>query len=233
MKFCLFFILFTSFNSYGQYFPLTTSFGGAGRAAKGSSEYHVLNAASLIQKKSQATAFYSLDKKYGGSISSQQGFPVALTWLYNSQNQLQERVFSIAGRMNQNWILGIGVRYPSTQEISPHIGLIYQVFKNLRLGFTGDRIEEEFLYGFGFYYQTFEWLNVLADATFRNEEWNFYGGFEVIAQDTFSFRVGQSWPLSFYRVGVSLIGFPIKVDYTWTEENEHIFGIRIVDSFYK
>ena len=186
----------------------------------------------MIQKKSSASAFYSFDKKYGGSISSQQGLPVALTWVFDSQNQLQDRIISIAGSMNQNWTLGVSVRYPSTEILSPHIGLIYQPIKNLRFGLTGDRIEEDFLYGFGFYYRAFKWLNILADTTLRNRDWNFYGGIEVITRDVFSLRAGQTWPLSFYRVGISLIGFPIQVDYTWTKNGEHIFGIRITEALF-
>ena len=225
-KFLTFIFLFSFYSYSSENFPLTLSLGGAGRAAQGSAEFHILNAATMIQKKSQVSAFYSLNQNYGGSISSQQGLPLALTWVFDPLNQIQNRVISIAGQMNQHWILGSSVRFSSNQTLSPHIGFIYQPIKNLRFGFTGDHIEDNFLYGWGVYYQAFEWLAALADITWEEKRWNFYGGIEMTAQDIFSIRIGQTWPLSFYRLGFSLIGFPIKVDYAWTSEKEHIFGIR-------
>ncbi len=221
------FLLFPFF-SYGLPFSLISSFGDSGRAGKGSSEYHILNAATIIQGASQVAGFYSFDSnntEYGVSVSNQKDLPVAITWARDSSQQ--HRIFSIAGSLNPRWVLGASIHYFSDQIINPHLGLLYIPFKKLRLGLTGDRIDNEFLYGFGFYYELSKIVNILGDVTYKQDQWTFHGGLEIVVQKIFSLRFGQLWPHSSYRAGISFIGFPIKVDYTWIQKKGHIFGIRI------
>ena len=233
MIYRLFFVFYLwPFFVYSLPFPFLSSFGGAGRAGKGSAEFHVLNSASIIQGASQASGFYFFnpkDTQYGGSISSEMDIPLAVAWVWEPSRR-QHRVFSIAGRLNKRWALGAGLHYFSDKTIIPHLGVLLTPFEKLRLGLTGDRVDEKFVYGFGAYFELLKWLNILGDVVYEEEGWTFHGGVEVITQKVFSLRAGQSWPDSAWRIGISFISFPIKVDYTWIQNTGHSFGLRIRSS---
>ena len=221
----------------GLYFlshsPLISSFGGAGRAGQGSAEYHILNASALVQSSAQAMGFYFFNQEstqYGGSIAVQRGLPLGVTWIREgSENR---RVFSVAGKWNQYWAIGGGIHYLKKQSIIPHIGLLYTPIKNLRLGFTGDVVNKELVYGLGVYYDWDKKIRILSDIVSRGSKTMFHGGVELLVQNIFSLRGGLMWPDTSYRAGVSFISFPIKVDYTWIQNEGHSIGLRIQSSLF-
>lgn len=214
--------------SQGLDFPLMSSFGGAGIAGRGSAEYHVLNPSALIQSSAQAVGFYFFNQgesQYGGSAAVQEGLPLAVTWARKGSEH--HRVFSLAGRLHKYWAIGGGVHYFTEKPIIPHIGLIYTPTKNLRLGFTGSRVDKEFIYGVGFFYDWDKKIRILSDVVHQRGQTTVHGGVELFMQDVFSLRGGLVWPYLSYRAGISFISFPIKVDYTWIQNEGHSVGLRI------
>ena len=230
-NFALLCILCIVSNIHSLPLPLSSSLGGAGRAGYGSADYHVLNSASLLHGKTyQVGGFYffkGTDKIYGGSLSNSKDLPIGFTWIRISpKNNYQ--VFSIAGRLSQQFLMGIGIhRYSENNEFFPHLGILYKPIEKLTLGFTGDLINSRMKYGMGVRFLFKESFLIQGDVVYDQDVFLFGGGVEFITENKFSLRLGQVWPHSSFRIGMSFNGYPIKLDYTWIQKQGHTIGFRI------
>ena len=239
--FVLYLLLFVSFSSFSLTlpFPIMSSMGNSGRAGQKAAEYHTLNSANIIQKtQNQASVFYFFNENqntWGGSVLSGQDIPLAFTWVWDQKQH--HRVLSIAGKLTSHVFIGAGVHHFSDTSsllsdnswFAPHIGLLYQPMPSLRLAFTGDRIKDQILYGAGASFSIKKIFNIQADISYQ-DIWKIYGGVEFATKNSFSLRLGAVWPDTSYRLGLSFISYPIKLDYTWIVGGGHSFGLRIHSS---
>ena len=216
-----------------SYFPLSSSLGHSGRAGSDSAEYHNFNSANIVRGDIyKAVGFYSLNNNtYGGSLSNRKDIPLALTWIWDGQ--VHYRFLSIAGHVSKKWSIGAGVRnwtegkdfLSFNKKIHPHIGWSFQPLDSLMIGFTGDKIHEKLIYGLGFHYSFKKILNVQADIQWEEDEWKACGGVEWVTKDSFSLRLGGTWPKTHWRAGISFLASPLILDYTWSKG--HSISIRI------
>ena len=229
--FILLYICFFISVVYGLPLPLSSSLGNSGRAGYGSADYHILNAASILNGKMYQTGgfyfFKGKEKIYGGSLTNSKDIPIGFTWMrLTPTNNYQ--VFSIAGRLSQKFLMGIGIhRHSEHNEFSPHLGILYKPLEKLTLGFTGDRIKSRMKYGLGARFVFKESFLIQGDAVYDQGAFSFGGGMEFVTENKFSIRLGQVWPNPSFRIGVSFNGYPIKLDYTWIQKQGHTIGIRI------
>ncbi len=216
---------------YSLPLPLSSSLGDSGRAGYGSADYHILNAATILHGKPyQVSGFYFFkgkEKIYGGSLSNSKDLPIGFTWIRTSpENNYQ--VFSIAGKLSQQFLMGIAIhRYSENNDFFPHLGILYKPIAKLTLGFTGDLINSRMTYGMGARFAFKESFLIQGDIVYDQDIFSFGGGVEFITENQFSLRLGQVWPNPSFRIGVSFNGYPIKLDYTWIQKQGHTIGFRI------
>ena len=225
------YFLFLGSAAYSLPLPLSASLGDSGRAGYGSADYHLLNSASLLNGSIyQAGAFYFFkgkNKIYGGSLTNRKDLPIGVAWIRTSpKNNYQ--VFSIAGKLSQKFLMGVGIhRHSENNDFFPHLGILYKPIEKLTLGFTGDRINNRIKYGMGLRFDFTEFFLVQGDVVYEKDDFLFGGGVEFITENQFSFRLGQVWPHPSFRIGISFNGYPIKLDYTWIQKQGHTVGFRI------
>jgi len=232
MKVIIFLYIF-SFVSvvYSLPLPLSSSLGNSGRAGYGSADYHILNAATLLHGKMyQLSGLYFFkenEKIYGGSLTNSKDLPIGFTWMKLSPTNSYQ-VLSIAGKLSQQFLLGVGIhRHSEQNEFFPHLGILYKPIQNLTLGFTGERIQSRMKYGMGTRFIFTESFLIQGDVVYDQDVFSFGGGVEFITENKFSIRLGQVWPDPSFRIGVSFNGYPVKLDYTWIQKQGHTVGIRI------
>ena len=208
-----------------------------GIAKAAAAQYHLANSAAVMEGPFyKADGFYffnSKEKVYGLSLANRKDLPIALTWIWNGSKHY--RAFSIAGRLSQRWSLGVGIKnitddkkfFVFNRKFSPHIGWLYKIHDDFFLGFTGERINKEFLYGFGWFYSFNSAFNLYGDVHFDHKQWQVWGGLEWKTEDYFAVKIESSWPDPFYRAGIRLLGKPITLDYTWLQNKGHLFAVRI------
>ena len=210
--------------------PLSASLGNAGRAGYSSAEFHILNPATLLYGGTyQISSMYHYNqgqKYYGLSMTNTKNIPIGVTWIKKRDQNMS--VFSVAGKLSKNIFLGVGVYTPFQEEdFIPQLGILYIPSKILSLGFTGKRMDQDMYYGWGSRWSYFPQLVVYLDTLYEKKEFIFQGGVEFITKNKFSVRLGSSWPVSTLNLGISFNAFPLKIDYTWIQKSEHIFGVRI------
>lgn len=216
---------------YSLPLPVSSSLGNSGRAGYGSADYHILNSAALLHGKMyQVSGLYFFkgnEKVYGGSLTNSKDIPIGFTWLKLSPTN-NYQVFSIAGRLSQKFLMGIGIhRYSEQNEFFPHLGILYKPIEKLTLGFTGERVQSRMKYGMGARFAFTKSFVIQGDAVHDQDMFSFGGGVEFITENKFSVRLGQVWPDPSFRIGVSFNGYPIKLDYTWIQKQGHTVGIRV------
>ena len=219
--------LFSSSESF--FYPLSSSLGGSGRAGSDSAEYHLINAATLLNGKSyQLSGMYFFNKKskiYGGTLLSTQDLPFAFTWI--KKNNQNYRSFSIAGKLSKKMFIGVSIHNKSKNHFHPHLGFIYQPLKKWILGFTSDHLNQSMRWGLGSRVLFSTHFALQGDVEYYQNHFTYRGGLEFITKDSFSLRLGSLWPDSSFRLGLSFNGYPIKIDYTWIQSTGHSFGFRI------
>ena len=215
-------------------FALISAFGGAGHAGIHSAEYHTLNPAVVSYGSSRMTGLYFFNQTksmYAISLIHTQQLPLGITWLWDKNQNQHYQMFSIAGRLDSKWWLGAGLEYfPSVQKRklnNPHVGLLYQPISQITLGLTGSRIHQQIAVAGGFHYQCSKYCLFMGDVRYFQERWSLHGGMEWITKNAFSLRIGGKWPGFSYRAGLSLISFPVKIDYTWIQKEGHSVGVRV------
>ena len=214
------------------YFPVSASLGGSGRAGVSTAEYHQLNSASTAQGPAhKLSGLYFFDDKgrslYGGSISSKDDLPLAFSWMWDGGRH--HYLGSVAGRLSKKWTLGAGLYHLSEdKDFFPHLGLLYQPWKSFSLGLTGDKVKDKIIYGAGFYYSFQEVFNIQGDLShIGTRQLSLGGGMEWKTKNNFSVRVGQSWPQTSWRFGLSFHSKPIGLDYAWIQNTGHSLALRL------
>lgn len=220
--------------------PRSASLGYSGRAAINSIEYHTLNAATIMKTSSYShSGFYIFDEtqSYMGVTASnnKSSTPYTATWI-RSATVGHRVIWSMAGLLGREGAVGINIHYfPKDHYFYPHLGLLYQFAQTLHLGFTIDFLNAHFsnkdltkdiVYGFGLHYAMTPSLQMQGDIVYEQKEWMLRGGLEFIPSSYLSIRIGQSWPLSFYNLGLSLKTSNVEFNYTWMQAGGHIVGVQ-------
>ena len=213
--------------------PLSASLGNAGRSGFQAAEFHILNPATILHGDPyQLSGIYYYTQNqmaYGLSITNSKNIPIGVTWIKQGAKSIN--VFSIAGTLSQQIFLGASIhRYSKNENLIPQIGFIYQQSRKLSLSLTGTRANQNISYGLGSRFTYSNYFIIYLDALYEKKEFSVQGGVELVTKNSFSLRLGSVWPNLTLSIGMSLNAYPIKIDYAWTEKEEHILGIRIQSS---